>query len=82
MEINELYNLAKQYADMIMQNKPEYISENESAVCVIVDGDEQPTTGITTITVKGGQVETIPAETVAYFSRRRYTAQGYRSCTR
>ena len=65
MEINELYNLAKQYADMIMQNKPEYISENESAVCVIVDGDEQPTTGITTITVKGGQVETIPAETVA-----------------
>lgn len=65
MEINELYNLAKQYADMIMQSKPEYISESDSAVCVIVDKDEQPITGVTTVTVKGGQVETVPAETVA-----------------
>ena len=65
MEISELYNLAKQYADMIKQTKPEFVSEGESAVCVIVDKNDQPVTGITSVTVKGGQVELIPAETVA-----------------
>ena len=65
MEINELYNVAKQYADMIRQEKPDFVSENESAVCVIVDQNDQLVTGITSVTVKGGLVNLIPAETVA-----------------
>ncbi len=65
MEIKELYDLAKQYAELITNNKPNYVSENESAICVIVDNNDQPITGITTVTVRGGMVEVIPAETVA-----------------
>lgn len=65
MEIKELYDLAKQYAEIITNNKPEYVSENESAICVIVDSNDQPYTGITSVTIKGGMVELLPAETVA-----------------
>lgn len=65
MENSELYNLAKQYADMIGKEKPEFVSDSESAICVIVDKNDQPVTGLTSVTVKGGQVELIPAETVA-----------------
>ncbi|MBP3796981.1 MAG: hypothetical protein J6I46_04295 [Ruminococcus sp.] len=65
MEINELYNTAKQYADMIRQEKPDFVSESESAVCVIVDQNNQLITGITSVTVKGGLINLIPAETVA-----------------
>ncbi|MBO4867833.1 MAG: hypothetical protein J5582_14935 [Ruminococcus sp.] len=65
MEIKELYDLAKQYAEIITNNKPEYVSENESAICVIVDSNDQPYTGITSVTVRGGMVEILPAETVA-----------------
>ena len=65
MEINEIYNLAKQYADMIGKDKPDFVSDTESSICVIVDNDDQPTTGITSVTVKGGQIELLPAEMVA-----------------
>ena len=65
MEIKELYDLAKQYEEIITNNKPEYVSENESAICVIVDSNDQPYTGITSVTVRGGMVEILPAETVA-----------------
>ena len=65
MEISELYNIAKQYADMIGQEKPEFVSAAESAICVIADSNDQLTTGVSSVTVRGGQVEVIPAETVA-----------------
>lgn len=61
MEINDLYNIARNYIDKIKREKPFYFFEHDSSLCLIKT-DNQIFCGTTCIKVNNGIVETVSSD--------------------
>lgn len=61
MEINDLYNIARNYIDKIKREKPFYFFEHDSSLCLIKT-DKQIFCGTTCIKVNNGVVETVSSD--------------------
>ena len=69
MEISAFYNTAKNFADKIKNQKPEYVSDPDACLCLIIADTDEIFSGVTTIGVNDeGNVVTIPADTIAVMS--------------
>lgn len=67
MNVNELYNTAKKYADMLKQEKSAFVSD-DSSLCLIVTDKNELFTGVTGVRISGGKAETVHAEFNAIMS--------------
>lgn len=68
MKINELYNSAKEYADKLKQEKPNFVSDPQAALCLIVTDKNEIFSGVTGVKISGGKVEDVHAEFNAVMS--------------
>lgn len=68
MKIDELYNTAKKYADQIKQEKPGFVTDDEAALCIIINDKQEIFTGVTGVKMNGSKVETVHAEFNAIMS--------------
>lgn len=67
MEISSFYNTAKNFAKTVKEQKPEFASE-DACLCLIVADSGDIYSGITSISINEGTIETIPAEKIAVMS--------------
>lgn len=68
MNMNELYNTAKKYADKLREEKPGYVSGEDSALCLIVTDKNEIFSGVTSVRISGGKTEEVHAEFNAVMS--------------
>lgn len=61
MEINELYNTARNYIEKIKKEKPFYFFEHDSSLCLIKT-EKQIFCGTTCIKIDNGNVETVSSD--------------------
>ena len=62
MELKQLYETAKEYADKIKQEKPNLVLGSGAYLCLIVTDSDKIVSGVTGVRVNEGAVETVPAE--------------------
>jgi hypothetical protein len=67
MEISSFYNTAKNFAATVKQQRPELVTE-DACLCLIVADSGDIFSGITSISIDEGTVETLPAEKIAVMS--------------
>ena len=67
MEISSFYNTAKNFAKTVKEKKPEFASE-DACLCLIVADSGDIYSGITSISINEGTIETLPAEKIAVMS--------------
>ena len=65
MDKNTFYETAKNFAKVIMSNKPEAAFAQDSCLCLIIADSQDIFSGITTISINEGSVEEVKAEDVA-----------------
>ena len=68
MDIGTLYSTAKNFADILKQKKPEYVSDPDANLCLIIGSDQEIYSGVTTVSINGGEPEIVPAEYAAALS--------------
>ena len=65
MDKNTFYETAKNFAKVIMSNKPEAAFAQDSCLCLIIADSQEIFSGITTISINEGSVEEVAAEDIA-----------------
>ena len=69
MVISQFYNTAKSYAEKIKEERPAiYIEPDFSITLIIADDDQEIFTGVTSVKINEGNVDTIHSEAVAIMS--------------
>ena len=67
LDIGSFYNTAKNFATTIKQQKPEFASE-DACLCLIIADTGDIYSGVTSIAVNDGTIETVSAEKIAAMS--------------
>jgi cytidine deaminase len=70
MDTGAFYSTATEYAEKIKSEKPNYVSDSGSAICLIKTDREQIFSGVTGIMFNGESIETVDAEYAAIMSMR------------
>ena len=68
MQINELFEKVKSYADKIAETKPYYSIDSECTLCIIVTDTQELYSGVSSIKVNDNGIENVPAEFNAIMS--------------
>lgn len=68
MVINSFYNTAKTYAEKIRQEKTAYYKEPGATLTLIMSEDQEIFSGVTSIKINEGKVDTIHSEAIAIMS--------------
>lgn len=70
METGAFYTAAREFADKIKNEKPNYVSDSGAALCLIKTDNDKLFTGVTGISVGEDGVKTVAAEYAAIMSMR------------
>ncbi len=68
MVINSFYNTAKTYAEKIRQEKTAYYKEPGATLTLVMSEDQEIFSGVTSIKINEGKVDTIHSEAIAIMS--------------
>lgn len=68
MEIGAFYDTAKDFAEKIKTEKPNYVSDDDSALCLILTDKQEIFSGVTSVGIRNDNVTTVSAESAAIMS--------------
>ena len=62
MDIGKFYDTAKNYAEKIKEERPGFVWDSYSAICLIITENDEIFTGVTGLKISSGNVVTVSAE--------------------